>query len=103
MAGDPEIEELRAQIAEIDRTILDAVNARLQLIERLRGHKETIGLPFLDTRQEHRIIRRLIAANQGPLSDRGVRELVGEILELTKRELRKRKDSPGPPNAVDDS
>jgi chorismate mutase len=83
-----EIEELRAQIAEIDRTILEAVNARLQLVERLQQHKRDHGLPELDMRQEHRIVRALTRANQGPLSEKGVRELAGELLELTKRELR---------------
>lgn len=85
---DPEIEEFRAQIADVDRTILDAVNARLQLVQRLQEYKRSRGLPELDVRQEHKIIRALVRANQGPLSERGVRELAGEILELTKRELR---------------
>ena len=79
MAGDPELEELRAQIAEIDRTILEAVNTRLRLVARLRDHKEEHGTPFLDTRQEHKVIRALDRANRGPLSERGVRELAGEI------------------------
>jgi chorismate mutase len=86
MADD--VEELRAQIADIDRTILEAVNARLQLVERLQAHKRDHGLPALDMRQEHTIVRALTRANQGPLSERGVKELAGEILELTKRELR---------------
>jgi chorismate mutase/prephenate dehydratase len=88
MAGNPEIEELRAQIADVDRTILEAVNTRLRLVEHLRARKEEHGLPFLDIQQEHRILRALARANRGPLSERGVRELFGEILELTKRELR---------------
>jgi len=88
MATDPEVEELRTQIAEIDRTILEAVNARLQLVKRLQAHKRDRGLPELDMRQEHKVLRALNRVNQGPLSERGVRELAGEILELTKRELR---------------
>ena len=88
MDVDREVEDLREQIAEIDRTILEAVNARLQLVERLQAHKRSHGLPELDMRQEHKVVRALARANQGPLSERGVRELAGEILELTKRELR---------------
>jgi chorismate mutase len=85
---DPEIEEFRAQIADVDRTILEAVNTRLQLVDRLQTYKRSHGLPELDMRQEHKIVRTLTRANQGPLSERGVRELAGELLELTKRELR---------------
>ncbi len=88
MAGDLEIEELRAQIAEADRTILEAVNTRLKLVERLQARKKREGMPALDIRQERKVIRGLMKANQGPLSERGVRELAGEILELTKRELK---------------
>jgi chorismate mutase len=88
MASMDEIEELRAQIADLDRTIMEAVNARLQLVERLQEQKKAHGLPALDMRQEHKIVRALTRANEGPLSERGVRELAGEILELTKRELR---------------
>jgi chorismate mutase len=88
MAGEPEIDELRAQIAEADRTILEAVNTRLKLVERLQARKQREGMPALDIRQERKVIRGLTKANQGPLSERGVRELAGEILELTKRELK---------------
>jgi chorismate mutase len=85
---DPEIEELREQIAERDREIVSAVNARLQLVRRLKAHKDEHGLPLLDIRQEQRIHRRLARFNPGPLSEKGVHELVGEILDLMKRELR---------------
>ena len=90
MARDPEIEELRAQIADVDRTILEAVNTRLRLVEHLRAYKEEQGLLFLDVPQEHKLLRSLGRANRGPLSEKGVKQLFGEILELTKRELRGR-------------
>jgi chorismate mutase len=88
MPSDPELEELRAQIAERDREIVSAVNARLQLAERLKAYKEEHGLNLLDVRQEQRIHRQLAKFNPGPLSEKGLRELVGEILDLMKRELR---------------
>jgi len=88
MPDDPHVEELRAQIGELDRLIVDAVNARLQLVERLRKHKEEHGVGFLDIRQEKKIHRELAKFNKGPLSEKGLHELVGEILDLMKRELR---------------
>jgi chorismate mutase len=88
MSRDRELDELRAQIAERDREIVSAVNARLQLVQRLRAHKEAHGIGFLDIRQEKRIHRQLAKFNPGPLSEKGLHELVGEILDLTKRELR---------------
>ena len=88
MPDDPEIEELRAQIGERDREIVSAVNARLQLVQRLKAHKDAHGVSFLDVRQEQRVHRQLAKFNPGPLSEKGLHELVGEILDLMKRELR---------------
>ena len=88
MSRDPEIDEFRAQIAERDREIVSAINARLQLVRRLKAYKEENRINFLDTRQEQRIHRQLASYNRGPLSEKGLHELVGEILDLMKRELR---------------
>jgi chorismate mutase len=84
---DPIVTRLRAEITELDRAVLEAVNGRLELVEALRRHKEEVGLPFLDPDRERRLLGDLANANRGPLSDDGVRELFSAILELTKREL----------------
>ena len=78
---------LREQIAERDRAILDAVNARLRLVAELKRHKEAQGIDFVDAEQEERLLSTLEGASGGPLSAAGVRALFSEILALTKREL----------------
>jgi chorismate mutase len=78
---------LREQIAERDRAILDAVNARLRLVDELKRHKEIEGADFVDPQQEERLLSTLESANGGPLTAAGVRTLFTEILALTKREL----------------
>jgi chorismate mutase / prephenate dehydratase len=87
MTDDPLVTELRAQITAADRTILDAVNARIELVARLKRHKETVGLDFLDPDREARLLRGLAEANPGPLSAAGVEELFRTILDLVKREV----------------
>ena len=87
MSSDPTVERLRAELAKEDRAILDAVNARLRLVAELKRYKEEAGLPFVDPEQERRLLDRLAAANTGPISEAGVRDLFERILELTKREL----------------
>ena len=87
MSSDPTVERLREELAHQDRAILEAVNARLRLVEELRRYKEEAGLPFVDPEQERRLLDRLAAANTGPLSEEGLRELFREILALAKREL----------------
>ena len=85
---DPLIAELREQITAADRTILAGVNRRLELVDQLKRHKESVGVDFVDPERERRLIEELRADNRGPLSDEGVERLFQELLALTKRELR---------------
>ena len=50
-------------------------------------YKADTGLAFVDPEQERRLLDRLAAENDGPLSEEGVRRLFSELLALTKREL----------------
>ena len=84
---DPLIRQLREQISDNDRAIVDAINARLKLVARLKGYKESRGMDFLDPDREEWMLQYLARANRGPLSSEGLRELFEEILALTKREV----------------
>ena len=84
---DPLIRQLREQISDADRTIIEAVNARLKLVSRLKDYKESRGLSFLDPEREEWMLSYLSRANRGPLSAEGLREIFSEILDLTKREV----------------
>ncbi|HEX4747696.1 MAG TPA: chorismate mutase [Gaiellaceae bacterium] len=84
---DPTVQELREEIAAIDRAILSDVNARIDLVARIREYKAENGIPFVDPDRERKLIDALTAANAGPLSADGVRELYTYLLDLSKREL----------------
>jgi chorismate mutase len=84
---DPTVQQLRDEISELDRAILDAVNGRIELVAALRRRKQEMGLPFLDPDRERQLLADLASANRGPLSDEGLRELFGGLLDLTKREV----------------
>ncbi len=83
---DPVIQSHREQIATNDLKILQALNARIDLVKRLKDYKATQGLDFLDAAQEARVIAELVQANAGPMSEEGLREIYGFILDWTKRE-----------------
>jgi chorismate mutase len=85
--NDPFIRQVREQISDNDRAIVDAINARLKLVARLKGYKESRGLDFVDPDREEWMLQYLARANRGPLSGDGLRELFEEILALTKREV----------------
>ena len=84
---DDVVDQLRSEITAVDREILAAVNRRLELVEQLKEHKESVGVAFVDPERERRLIEELRAENRGPLSDEGAEQLFQEILALVKREL----------------
>jgi chorismate mutase/prephenate dehydratase len=86
---DPLIKQLRQQISDTDRSIVDSFNTRLRLVARLKGYKESRGIDFLDPEREEWMLQYLTRANRGPLSEDGLKELFDEILDLTKREVQR--------------
>jgi len=84
---DPLIRQLRQQISDTDRAIVDSLNARLRLVARLKSYKESRGMGFVDPEREEWMLQYLQRANRGPLSTEGLKELFEEILDLTKREV----------------
>ncbi len=84
---DPLIRQLREQISDTDRAIVDAMNKRLQLVARIKAYKESRGLDFVDPEREEWMLKYLSRANRGPLSQAGLEELFAEVLDLTKREV----------------
>jgi len=93
VTDDPLIKQLRQQISDTDRSIVDAFNARLRLVARLKGYKESRGIDFLDPEREEWMLQYLTRANRGPLSGDGLKELFEEILDLTKREVQRGEES----------
>lgn len=93
MSDDPAVQvedvalrQMRDQIVDNDIKLMQAINQRLALVSRLRSYKEERGIPFVDTTREEWMVRYLQGANKGPLSDDGLAEIYGHLLELTKRE-----------------
>ena len=90
---DPLIRLLREEISDNDRKIVEAVNARLRLVARLKRVKEERGLGFVDAAREEWMLQYLSRANRGPLSAEGLREFYAELLDLTKREVAREGES----------
>jgi chorismate mutase len=84
---DPFIRQLREQISDNDRALVEGINKRLKLVAQLKSYKESRGLSFVDPEREEWMLQYLLRANRGPLSAEGLRELFDEILALTKREV----------------
>ena len=79
--------QLRDQISDTAGAIVEAINARLKLVARLKSYKESRGMSFVDPEREEWMLQYLSRANRGPLSAEGLREVLEAILDLTKREV----------------
>jgi chorismate mutase len=90
---DPLIRQLREQISDNDRALVEGINTRLKLVARLKSYKESRGLSFVDPEREEWMLQYLARANRGPLSADGLREVFEELLDLTKRELERSSDA----------
>ncbi len=84
---DPLIRRLREQVSDNDRTLVEAMNRRLELVAQMWRYKQSRGLDVLDPEREEWMLRYLTRANRGPLSHAGLEELFAKVLELTKKEL----------------
>jgi prephenate dehydrogenase len=86
--ADPELTNLRDEIAALDRELLAALNRRLGLVRRVAEHKAETGAPAIDAQREAELLAHLVAANRGPLSEQGVRTAFSALLDVLKQELR---------------
>ena len=84
---DPVIRQLRQQVSDNDRALIEAINTRLRLVTKLKEYKEERGFEFVDPEREEWMLRDISRANRGPLSQQGLEEVYAAILELTKREV----------------
>jgi chorismate mutase len=81
------IRQLREQISDTDRRLVETLNARLELVARLKRYKESRGIGFVDPEREEWMLQYLQRVNRGPLSQEGLVAFFAEVLKLTKREV----------------
>jgi chorismate mutase len=91
MSAEPTIDatlaRLRGLLAVNDIAVLDLVNRRLELVDQIKQRKEELDIDFVDPEREAWLLDHLRSANNGRLSDEGLRNLLTTLLDLTKREL----------------
>jgi chorismate mutase len=88
-AQDAYVQQVRMQISDVDRALVDLVNKRLKLVAQLKRYKDEHGIGFVDLAREEWMLQYLQRANRGPLSESGLSELYHQLLDLMKREVTK--------------
>jgi prephenate dehydrogenase len=84
-----DLEQLRGEIEEVDRALLEALNRRLELVIRVNEHKRGTGTPVIDADREATLVRELVDANGGPLSEAAVQAFFAAVLDVTKQDAQR--------------
>ena len=52
-----DLERLREEIGALDRTVLETLNRRLELVQRVNRHKQETGKPLIDAARVSELLR----------------------------------------------
>ena len=88
LPGMDDLKRLREEIGALDRSVLETLNRRLELVRRITRHKQETGTPLIDAERESELLRELADANAGPLSERAVQGVFAAVLDVMKQESR---------------
>jgi prephenate dehydrogenase len=95
-----ELEALRSEISELDRRLLKLLNRRLELVASVRDYKDSAGERWIDPEREAELLQALVAANPGPLSERGVTSIFSAVLDVLKQEVAADRSAPASPGSA---
>ena len=81
------VNEIREEIAAADRALVEVINRRVALVQRMKARKEEIGAGWVDPAREQRMLDYVASLNQGPVSQGGLAELYRQVVALCKRDV----------------
>ena len=93
--SDPSVQAARERISALDAELVALLNECLGVVRELHAYKRAQGYPMVDAGREARLLDALAAANPGPMSDDGLRELWASLLTLQTREAARLLDEAG--------
>jgi chorismate mutase len=83
---DPVIKQFRDQISDNDLKIVDLLNKRLQLVDKLWRYKAEHQVDMYNAEREEWMLTFISRANKGPISPDVLQDLYRYIVEVTKNE-----------------
>ncbi len=85
-SDDPVIKQFRDQISDTDLKIVDLINKRLKLVDKLWRYKAEHGVDVESPEREEWMLTYLSRANKGPLSQDALAHVYKAIVVTTKEE-----------------
>ncbi|MFH1862504.1 MAG: AMP-binding protein [bacterium] len=80
--ADDEVKSLQRRVYSIDSKILDLLNIRVELIQRIAKLRGQMDQPLYESLHGNEVIARMIEENKGPIYDEAVEEIFKKILTL---------------------
>jgi len=71
---------LRQRIDDVDRRLIEALSERARIVSDIGRSKRASGYPIYAPHREAEVLRRVLEANPGPLSDRTVEAIYRELM-----------------------
>ncbi|WP_456382994.1 prephenate dehydratase [Hydrogenimonas sp.] len=78
------LEELRKQIDAVDDRLLDLLNERIKIVQKVGELKHRNGTAIYRPEREKAILERLMARNEGPLTDAAIEAIFIEIFAVAR-------------------
>ena len=75
------LDDHRREIDELGLRILELLNARSKLVEKIGAIKKEMAMPIYEPKREDAVFRNVIDGNRGPLSEGAVRRLFERIID----------------------
>jgi len=88
--SEPDLEELRRAIDQVDSRLLELIHERVRLVLAVGAYKVRNGLSIYDPERERRLLERLTALAQPPLEPDTVRRIFERLIDES-RTLEQRK------------
>jgi len=79
-SGDRSVDALRADVDQLDRELVALINRRAGIAESIGRMKKDVGQRVYAPAREEEILNRVVAQNDGPLSDACVRAVFRELI-----------------------
>ena len=86
---DPVIKQFRDQISDNDLKIVDLINKRLKLVDKLWRYKAGHGVEVFNPEREEWMLTFVSRANKGPLSQDALGDVFKAIVATTQDEARR--------------
>ena len=92
-SGERALSECRERINELDRQLVDLLNARTRIVEDIGRIKRDCGMGIYEPKREEEVLRNIAQHNQGPMAHDAARRIFERIIDEMRTLQRLRMES----------